>query len=110
MINKYYTVGKLSVVLVIGVLVIFSLLKFKSTPKYDLGTFKTANGWGYNVLINYRIYIHQEIIPAVYGNQSFKSVQDANKTGDLVIKKLRKGQLPTIRIEELDSLGLSYKK
>jgi hypothetical protein len=80
----------------------------KTQSKLNTQTFKTNSGWGYNVLINNKIYIHQEFIPAVKGNQAFKSKKDAEKVANLVIIKMKKGVLPSIKKNELDSLKVGY--
>jgi len=64
-------------------------------------------GWGYDVLVNGEMYIHQPHIPAVPGNKGFKSEEDAQKAAKLMIYKLRMGiSPPSITPDELDSLGV----
>jgi len=66
-------------------------------------------GWGYEIYRNNKRLINQTTIPAVGGNKKFVSYEQANKVGDLVLKKLSKRDgLPTIFIKELDSLKISY--
>ena len=67
----------------------------------------SASGWGYQILKDGKLIINQEQIPAIQGIQFFKSEEDAIKTGELALKKI-KGQVfpPTISIQELDSLGV----
>jgi hypothetical protein len=51
--------------------------------------------------------IHQPIIPAIAGNNSFASQSDAQKTGDLAASKMKQtGARPTIHLHDLDSLGI----
>ena len=64
-------------------------------------------GWGFDIYINNKKRIHQPNIPAVSGNKSFKSEEDAKKTGMFMANKMLKGEsFPTILIKELDSLGV----
>lgn len=66
-----------------------------------------SQGWGYDIYVNGKKTIHQPIIPAVPGNNSFKTENDAQKVGLFAMDKmLKQGSLPTILIKELDSLGL----
>ncbi|MDP1746488.1 MAG: DUF4907 domain-containing protein [Bacteroidota bacterium] len=66
-----------------------------------------SQGWGYDIYVNGKKTIHQPIIPAVPGNNSFKSENDAQKVGSFAADKmLKEGSLPTILIKELDSLGV----
>lgn len=81
----------------------------KSTePVYQVIAVEISeSGWGYQILKDGKLIIDQEQIPAIQGNQYFKSEEDALKTGELALKKI-KGQIfpPTISIRELDSLGI----
>ncbi|MEP7263354.1 MAG: DUF4907 domain-containing protein [Bacteroidota bacterium] len=73
---------------------------FKSTEQGD-------NGFGYDIYVNDKLYIHQPHIPAVAGNNSFASESDAKKAGEFVSEKIKKNIMPPgITISELDSLGI----
>lgn len=66
-----------------------------------------SQGWGYDIYVKGKKTIHQPIIPAVPGNNSFKTENDAQKVGLFAADKmLKEGALPTILIKELDSLGV----
>ena len=83
--------------------------KINSTeePRLEVKTFKNEPGWGYDIYLEGKLYIHQPYIPAISGNQPFRSEEDARKTGDLIIAKIRKNILPpSVAIAELDSLGI----
>ncbi len=69
--------------------------------------FEDENGWGYDVLIDGNIYVHQPNIPAVGGNKGFKSEADARATGNLAVEKIKDGIIPpTISVEELKEIGV----
>ncbi len=68
---------------------------------------QTSKGWGYNILVDHKIYIHQEFMPAIEGKKAFSSEEDAMKTSEVAIKKLIKGKPPFITKRELDSLNIS---
>lgn len=69
-----------------------------------------AKGWGYDIYVDGKKMIHQPIIPAVPGNDAFKTEKDAIKTGTLAADKMKAGgSLPTITVKELDSLGVIKK-
>ena len=70
--------------------------------------FKSNDGWGYDILINNKIHIHQTMIPAVNGIFTFESQEDAKKTAAFVVKLMleRNNDLPNVSIEQLDSLGV----
>lgn len=69
---------------------------------------KTDRGWGYDVLVDGKVYVHQPHIPAIQGNYSFRSSEDAKKIATLVIYKLKNNIVPpSLSVEEIDSLGIS---
>lgn len=58
--------------------------------------------FGYYIMIDGGLYIEQKTIPAIEGNQGFKTREDAEKIAGLVIQKLREGEVPpTISVEDL---------
>ena len=103
-------------VLVLSIIVFFIFGNYKNTktllnPYADseitAKIFKEGNGFGYDILIDDALYVHQPTIPAIGGNQTFKSSSDAQRAADLVISKIRQGILPpTVSIEELQTIGV----
>lgn len=89
----------------IGGLLLFSCQR-DSKPKLEV--FETEKGWGYLVKKNDHVFIYQDIIPAVPGNQSFSTKEDAEKIGQLVLKKINDGQHLSVTVNELDSLHVFY--
>lgn len=62
--------------------------------------------WGYNVYTNKKLTIHQPVIPGISGNEGFKTKEGASKVAELVIKKMKRGEMPpTITKEELQKLN-----
>jgi Domain of unknown function (DUF4907) len=72
-----------------------------SVKAYSPDNHKT---WGYDILINQKIYIHQEFIPALEGNQPFRSKKDALKVGRVVMLRIKNRQSPTLSAEEVRKL------
>lgn len=67
----------------------------------------TLGGFGYNILVDGKIMVHQPNIPAVMGNRGFKTDEDASKTAALVSFKLKNNIMPpSVTIQELDSIGI----
>lgn len=63
-------------------------------------------GFGYDILIDNALYVHQPHIPAINGNRGFKTQQQATKAAEFVIYKIRNNIMPpSMSVEELDSLG-----
>lgn len=79
----------------------------KDKVQIELRTFENAWGWGYDILTNNKIYIHQEIIPAADGKKGFISKEQAETIGNLVITKMKKNQLPNVSLRELDSCKIT---
>jgi len=75
-------------------------------PVYLIFTIETEGiGWGYQILKDGKLMINQDHMPAVEGNKGFSSKEDAEKTANFMLEKIKKGIFPpTISIEELDSL------
>jgi hypothetical protein len=65
-----------------------------------------TNTFGYDILMNGSILIHQPHIPALPGNEGFKKKEDAQKVAEFLIHKIRQNIFPpSASVEELDSLG-----
>lgn len=63
------------------------------------------NTWCYDIYKNSKMLIHQTNMPGLPGNEGFKKKSDAGKVARLVIKKLKKGEMPpSITAEEMKSL------
>lgn len=61
--------------------------------------------FGYDILMDNRTLIHQPSMPAMPGNKGFSTKADAEKVAQLVIGKIRKGEMPpTVTVEELKGL------
>jgi len=63
------------------------------------------NTWGYDILVDSRMKIHQPSIPGQPGNEGFKTSEGAEKVAKLVIKKMKKGEMPpSIDTKEMKKL------
>ncbi|MBS1637368.1 MAG: DUF4907 domain-containing protein [Bacteroidetes bacterium] len=64
-------------------------------------------GYGYNILLDSTVFIHQPTIPAIQGNRGFSSESQAGLAASLVIYKLLHNITPpSVSVRELDSLGV----
>jgi len=78
-----------------------------SLVKTEIKVFQTENGWGYDIAVNGKPYIHQPTIPALPGNNGFKTKEEAEKIAGLVCDKIRKNIMPpSVTPEELGSFGI----
>ena len=92
--------------LLTGLMVLSFLVFIVSRDKPGLVSFRTDGGWGYKVSVNREVLIYQPCIPAIEGNRPFASRHDAMKTGRLARRKICKGIIPLISIEELKEAGV----
>jgi Domain of unknown function (DUF4907) len=85
--------------------------KQSTTPKGDVfievRSIRSGQGWGYDILTDGKIYIHQEFIPALQGRRPFRTEEDALKVGRKVISKLSLKEIPTITMDELREMGIA---
>jgi hypothetical protein len=75
-------------------------------------TFRNPDStWGFTIYVNGRIYIHQQTISASKTISGFLTENDADKTSELVVKKIKNHISPeTVSDKELDSLGITIIK
>jgi hypothetical protein len=65
------------------------------------------NTWGYDILSNNKLTIHQPTIPGQSGNEGFKTKEAAQKVAELVVEKMKKGEMPpTVTQEEMKKLNV----
>jgi hypothetical protein len=75
--------------------------------RLDLKAIQTPYGWGYEIMTNGKLYIHQEFMPAVSGKKGFATKEQALLVGGKVIEKIkRKENPPTISLQDLTDLGV----
>ena len=74
--------------------------------QFSTRTFSQASGWGYDILVDGKLFIHQESIPAVAGSQGFSSRQLAENASNLLINKMKSGRAPVINSFDLQAIGL----
>jgi hypothetical protein len=67
-------------------------------------------GWGFDIASKERKIIHVAYVPYVQGWHYFVSREDALKVGDLMIQKMKKGNLfPVVTDVEMKNLGVMIK-
>lgn len=65
-----------------------------------------GNTWGYDILVEGKRFIHQPSKPGLPGNQGFASQEKAQKVADLMIQKIKRGEMPPgVSIEEMKKLN-----
>jgi len=66
--------------------------------------FEGSQGWGYDILVDDSVFIHQEYIPVVDGKKGFPKKEQAEKTAQLIINKMKSGQPLTVTTFELEKI------
>ena len=79
-------------------------MKSYSPQRIESRVFKVVNGWGYDILVNDSILIHQESVPVIQNQQPFTNKYQAEKTAALVLQKIKNGQHPTLTKFDLDKI------
>jgi hypothetical protein len=86
-------------------------LQFPSASSFNKSvlTYKIINApnntYCYDIYADGRLMIHQPSIPGLSGNEGFKSKAQSEKIANLVISKIKKGEMPpSVTIEELRKL------
>lgn len=74
----------------------------------DLHAVKINEGWGYEVLVDRKVFIHQDCIPAIPSFKKFSSKEDALVIGSRVVEKLKKGQQPSVSLQEINDAHILY--
>lgn len=101
-------------ILTISILTVFGC-KTKTSPSHEgevfvsLKTEQVPGGWGYKIYTDTTLYIDQPYIPVISGNKPFPTEQDAKKTAELVLEKLKKQELPSLDSADLINLGIIKK-
>lgn len=75
--------------------------------KFTYKIIPTANNtWCYDILADGKMMIHQPSAPGLPGNELFKTIAAAEKVSDLVIQKIKNGEMPSIVTkEEMQKIG-----
>lgn len=98
--NKQFFWSKIRKNLLILFLVL-SIVSCTKKEKFKTESFKTDSGWGYSISYKEKIIIKQSIIPVINDSKSFSTEQDALKTANLVVEKLKQNLSPTVTKNEL---------
>jgi len=64
--------------------------------------------YGYDIIKNGHVLIHQPAIPCKPGLEGFPTEKDAQKVAGLVMEKLQRGIMPpTVTLEEMRAAGVN---
>jgi len=107
---------KYKLLLIAGVIIIaIAAVLFYSTKNktntivektWTLKTIPLEKGWGYTIYHGEMLTIKQNRIPAIPINTPFISEESAQKTGEIVLQKIKNHKIPSISKKELQDLGI----
>jgi hypothetical protein len=91
-----------SLTIIFFTVALFVSCTFKQ-PIYTVEVFKVKNGWGYSIFEKKKLIIKQDFIPSINYKTPFKTKNDAETIGLLVIEKLNQHKIPSITQQELQN-------
>ncbi len=92
--------------LVVGVCIVKTTTYKRASIRYSI--IPVNAGWGYNIIKNDSVYIHQPFIPTIAGSKVFITKTDAANVAALVVQKLKQKKNPAVYLHELDSCDVTY--
>lgn len=106
MIKRYNIIVILVSVVISAAIWMITLHKrqVKNKKNITAKTFEGINGWGYDILVDDELFIHQESIPSRPGKAGFQKKEQAEQTAQLIINKLKQGQVPSVTTFELQQI------
>lgn len=103
--NKKHNTIVICVAAVISVtILILAFARNTNRHTYSYEVFQGNKGWGFNILVDTSIYIHQERIPVLPTDSGFRKKEQAEQAAKLMIKKLHKSKLPFISVAEMEQI------
>lgn len=92
-------------------LLVFIILTSCKEPRESLTSkvYKVKYGYGYKIILKDKVLINQNCIPAIQGNMPFCDSLDALKISQIVIEKIKKKEMPTIKTQDLMDLKIKIK-
>ncbi len=80
---------------------LFFLNRREKKTAIQHNVFQNVSGWGYDILVDGKLFIRQESIPALSGNSGFANKEQAEATARLIINKMNRGEEPTVTTFEI---------
>jgi hypothetical protein len=108
-ISKHHIIVLLAALLIAAGSTFYILSVKPARPAHTLhySTFKTENGWGYDILVDERIVIHQPMIPGKSGYKGFPTEKEAGADAQNVIESIKSGTHPFFGQKQTQRPGVS---
>jgi hypothetical protein len=88
-------------------ILIFFIDKKEKELVFTSRVFPCISGWGYDILVNDKLFIHQESVPVLSGEKGFPKKDQADQAAQLIINKMKQGRAPTLTTFELHRIFAS---
>lgn len=75
--------------------------------RLQVKAFESGGGYGYRIISDGKVIVHQQTIPALAGNRVFCNRAEALSVGNEVAKKLLNHESPAIRVTDLQRLNIN---
>jgi len=97
------------VVIAVSLVIAASIpLVYKKTleprPNVFYHSFHGDHGWGYDIIMNDKLVIHQQYVPALNVKQQFPTREQAEAAAQLVVFKLKNNKFPTLSKSEVEQI------
>ncbi|MGC4038011.1 MAG: DUF4907 domain-containing protein [Chitinophagaceae bacterium] len=104
--KKHNTIVIAVSIIISAAILITALNKGKTRRHIESRVFQLNNGsgWGYDILVNDSIVIHQESIPVLQHEKPFPDKEKAQKTADIVVQKMKNGEHLTLTKTDIDKI------
>ena len=94
----------LLLILFIAAMVCIACIQQQSKQNLSYNLFQITKGWGYDILIDNKIFIHQVNIPSIQNEMTFENSEQAKKAALQVIKKIAHHENPALTRSEIQIL------
>ena len=113
MTKKYWVLWLAAAIMIVAASSIILSKKNKNTGSNNmlpvvLRSIKMTDGWGYEVLVDNKVYIHQDCIPGISSFKKFTTESEALLIGNLVTDKIKHGKKPVITLQEISDTHIHY--
>ena len=93
------------------ILVVFSICSSEAMGQERGSNYKfqivssAENTWGYDIIMDGKLFIHQPFAPGIRGNRGFSTKEKAERAAKLVIEKINNGIMPpSLSVDEVQRI------
>ena len=103
--KSYWIIVLASLISVAIWLLNWQLRKPQERQRYESRVFEGFCGWGYDILVDNQVLIHQESVPVLTGNCGFARQEWAKLAAELIINNLKNGRDPQLTSFDLQTIA-----